>query len=311
MYHRVAEQRVDPWELAVHPDRFAAHLEVLCASRRPLALPEFVDRAKRKSLPGNAVAITFDDGYADTLRQARPRLAAAGIPATLFLATAFVGQQLEYWWDELARGILERSAALDEEVEFDGEKFRLTLSAADDAAGESATWRAYDAPRTEREQLYYTLWQRLRPLPSTERDRASARLRGVLRPPRPEPNSLPMTESEVRELAADSLFTIGGHTATHPLLPSLSRGERRRDILEGKHACERLTGKPAIGFAYPHGVSDADSRAVVAECGFQWACTTEARPVRPVESDWYALPRIAVGNWDAVAFAGALQRAVS
>ena len=28
MYHRVAAPVVDPWGLAVHPDRFAAHMEV-------------------------------------------------------------------------------------------------------------------------------------------------------------------------------------------------------------------------------------------------------------------------------------------
>ena len=106
MYHRVASPRVDPWDLAVQPERFAAQLEVLRATRRPLAMSEFVDRARRGRLPDDAVAITFDDGYADTLTQARPRLARAGIPATLFLATAFVGQRLEYWWDELARGLL-------------------------------------------------------------------------------------------------------------------------------------------------------------------------------------------------------------
>ena len=59
----------------------------------------------KPQLPANVVVITFDDGYADTLRQAQPRLAAAGVPATLFLATAFVGQGVEYWWDELARAM--------------------------------------------------------------------------------------------------------------------------------------------------------------------------------------------------------------
>jgi peptidoglycan/xylan/chitin deacetylase (PgdA/CDA1 family) len=309
MYHRVADLRVDPWELAVHPDRFDAHLAVVCATRRPLALSEFIDRAKRGTLPADAVALTFDDGYADTLRQARPRLAAAGIPATLFLATAFIGQRIDYWWDELARGILERTAALDGQVEIGGEAFRLALPVADAAVSQSASWRAGETPRTEREQLYYTLWQRLRALRATERDDATARLRKVLQPPPADPDSLPMTESEVRDLAADDLFEIGGHTATHPLLPSLTPDERRRDILNGKTACERVTGKVAVGFAYPHGASDADTKAAVAECGFQWACTTQARPVAASERDWYALPRIAVGNWDRAAFEQALWRA--
>ena len=153
MYHRVADVRVDPWELAVPPAVFDAQLAVLRETRQPLAMSDFVGRAQRGTLPPNAVAVTFDDGYADTLRQAQPRLAAAGVPATLFLATAFVGQAVEYWWDELARGILERDAALDDAVTIGGVVCRLELPAVDDAARDSAAWRASEAPRTPREQL--------------------------------------------------------------------------------------------------------------------------------------------------------------
>jgi peptidoglycan/xylan/chitin deacetylase (PgdA/CDA1 family) len=309
MYHRVAAPRVDPWELAVHPDRFADHLAVLHASRRPLPLSEFVERARQGRLPGDAVAITFDDGYADTLCQARPRLAAAGLPATLFLATAFVGQRLEYWWDELARGILERDEALDAEVRIGDAPIRLRLAAVEHAARDGAAWHAADPPRTERDALYYTLWKRLQGLRAPERDDAMSRLREALRWPPPQSEDLPMTAGQVGELAADPLFEIGGHTATHPALPTLSPAERRRDILDGKRACERMTDRPAIGFAYPHGANDADARAAVAECGFEWACTTQSRPVAPVEPDWYALPRIPVLDWDAAAFERALQGA--
>jgi peptidoglycan/xylan/chitin deacetylase (PgdA/CDA1 family) len=308
MYHRVAAVPVDPWDLAVHPDGFAAHLAVLRASRQPLALSEFVERAQRGSLPRDAVAITFDDGYADTLRQAQPRLAAAGVPATLFLATAFVGQAVEYWWDELARSILERNDALDEAVVIGGAVCRLKLAAVADAAGDSASWHAADAPRTERERIYYALWERLRALRAPERDAAMHALRAALRAPAPRPDDLPMTAAAVKALAADPLFEIGGHTATHPVLPALTHAERRRDILEGKRACEALTGRAAIGFAYPHGANDADSRAAVAECGFRWACTTQAGSVA-APSDWYALPRLAVLDWDAATFAQALEGA--
>ena len=309
MYHRVADLRVDPWELAVHPARFAAHLEVLRASRRPLPMSEFVYRAKRRTLPLNAVAITFDDGYADTLRQAKPRLAAAGMPATLFLATAFVGQRVEYWWDELARSVLGCTEAIDDEVAIAGEPWRLRLTPVGDASGESAGWRAWEAPRTERQRLYYALWERLRVLSAPDRETAMTRLRAVLRAPAPEPDDLPMNAGEVGELAADRLFEIGGHTATHPVLPTLNRAECRREILEGKRACERLTDRVARGFAYPHGGHDADSRAAVAECGFEWACTTQSRPLAAPEPDWYALPRIQVLDWQGPAFERALQEA--
>jgi peptidoglycan/xylan/chitin deacetylase (PgdA/CDA1 family) len=309
MYHRVAAPLVDPWELAVHPDRFAAQLDVLRSSRRPLAMAEFVERARRGTLPRDAVAITFDDGYADTLREAKPRLAAAGVPATLFLATAFVDQRVEYWWDELARGLLLRAEALDDDVVIDGQRCRLAVAAAGDAIGVGAPWRASDEPRTEREALYYAIWKRLRVLGAAEVEAAMTRLRAVLRPPAPRPDDLPMTASEVAELAADGLFEIGGHTATHPVLPTLSAAERRREIREGQAACQRLTDKAPVGFAYPYGANDGDSRTAVGECGFEWACTTEARPVAAAEADWYALPRIQVLDWDAASFEQALWRA--
>ena len=237
------------------------------------------------------MAITFDDGYADTLHQARPRLAAAGIPATLFLATAFVGQRGEYWWDELARGILERDDALDADVGIGDAVVRLSLDAADRDGPDAASWRAADPPRTARQSLFYALWQRLRALPALERDAAMDRLRAALRLPEPDAGDLPLTAAEVGELAADPLFEIGGHTATHPALPLLDAAGRRRDILDGKGACERLTGRTPIGFAFPYGANDADARAAVAECGFAWACTTQARPLAAREPDWFALPR--------------------
>jgi peptidoglycan/xylan/chitin deacetylase (PgdA/CDA1 family) len=102
MYHRIAAPAIDPWGLAVHPDRFEAHLAMLARRRRVLSVDEIVERLTAGSVPDNAVAITFDDGYADNLAEAQPRLAAHRMPATLFLTAGAIGQRREFWWDELA-----------------------------------------------------------------------------------------------------------------------------------------------------------------------------------------------------------------
>jgi peptidoglycan/xylan/chitin deacetylase (PgdA/CDA1 family) len=282
MYHRVAAPAVDPWDLAVAPERFAAQLDVLRQSRRVLALRELVNRAKQGRLPDDAVGITFDDGYADTWRNARPRLAAVGLPATLFLATAFVGRPVEYWWDELTRAML---------------------------GPESASWRFSTPPRTAQEAVFHSTWQRLRALPAPARDEAMARIREERSLPPPAADDLPMRADEVASLVRDGLFEVGGHTATHPSLPEITAEERRREILDGRRACEQLTGRAPVGFAYPYGANDAESRSAVEACGFEWACTTQARPVSAAETDWFALPRVAVANWDATAFEGLLWRA--
>jgi peptidoglycan/xylan/chitin deacetylase (PgdA/CDA1 family) len=304
MYHRVANPPVDPWGLAVHPDRFYEHLTVLRRSRRVLPMSELVTRLERRTLSNDTVAITFDDGYVDNLLEAKPRLAAAGVPAMLFVTTGAIGQQTEYWWDELARGILLRRSALDLEIVIAGEPCRMEFPQSD---GTSSAWHACEEPRTAREVTYLAVWRRLRTVSAPERDAALHRLRELLDPPPPDPKDLPMTATQVAELAAGGLFEIGGHTVTHPVLPTLSPEERRHEILCGKLACERLVKQLITGFAYPHGAVDADSRAAVQECGFAWACATGSPPVPDRDYDRYALPRLAVLDWDAHAFERALQ----
>ena len=56
-------------------------------------MSQFVQRLERGTLPMDAVAITFDDGYVDNLREATPRLEAADVPATLFVTTGPLGQR--------------------------------------------------------------------------------------------------------------------------------------------------------------------------------------------------------------------------
>ena len=103
MYHRIADEPFDPWGNAVSPAHFKEHLEILRRTRQPLSLTEFVRGLEAGTLPNDAVALTFDDGYVDNLVGGKPHLAAAGVPATVFLATGYLGRLGEFWWDELAR----------------------------------------------------------------------------------------------------------------------------------------------------------------------------------------------------------------
>lgn len=304
MYHRIASPRVDPWGLGVHPNRFEQHLAVLRRTRHPLPMSEFVSRLERGTLPDNAVAVTFDDGYADNLREASPRLASAHVPATLFLATGFVGQSHEYWWDELARGILEGTGALDAEVEIAARRIPLVLRDDDQC---DRGWRAWQEPRTSRQRAYLAIWNQLRTAAPAERERAMVLLRTALAIPPPDPRDLPMTAGEVAALAAGGVFDFGGHTTTHAVLPALTPAERRDDISRGREACERLIGRSIAGFAYPHGALDDDSEAAVRECGFSWACGTSSHSVPASGANRYALPRLGVLDWDGPAFQRALQ----
>ncbi len=119
MYHRVAEGGTDPFSLCVAPNRFAEHLEVLRKHVEPMHLRDFVAKLDNGGISRPTAVITFDDGYADNLKIAKPLLERHDVPATVFLTTGYLGGQREFWWDELDRlllqpGVLPRIAAVDD-----------------------------------------------------------------------------------------------------------------------------------------------------------------------------------------------------
>ncbi len=307
MYHRIAEPLIDPWRLAVKPAHFEQQLDVLRRSRCPLPMREFVTRLEDGTLPDNAVGVTFDDGYADNLHAARPRLAAIDVPATFFVASGTIGSAREYWWDELARAVLLTERPVEGDLVIGDEPYRVSLPAR--VAADEAGWDAFEEPRTTRQRIYLDIWRRLHTALPEVRDSSLHRLRDLFAPPPARGDDLPMTCSDLAALAEDDRFEIGGHTLTHPPLTALSPASRRREILKGKLACERVIARPLQGFAYPHGAWDADCVASVKECGFTWACSTESRSLSRHRFDRYALPRFWVCDWDGNTFERALEAA--
>src|SRR6516165_2586329 len=72
MYHRIADEPVDPWWLSVSPTYFEEHLRVIRRSRHVLPLWKFIKDTRAGTLRPDAVALTFDDGYVDNLTFGKP-----------------------------------------------------------------------------------------------------------------------------------------------------------------------------------------------------------------------------------------------
>ena len=105
MYHSVAAEDaaafIEPGN-RVDPRTFERQMAFLAAERRVVALSELVDAiAAGRTLPADAVCITFDDGYRDNFTVAAPILERYRLPATLFVATGFVERGENQWSDTL------------------------------------------------------------------------------------------------------------------------------------------------------------------------------------------------------------------
>jgi peptidoglycan/xylan/chitin deacetylase (PgdA/CDA1 family) len=304
MYHRVAVVRHDPWGLAVHPERFEEQIAYVKHHRTPMSMDELVDRLRNKTLPADAVAVTFDDGYRDNLVNAKPVLARHGVPATLFLATGFINQNTPFWWDELATMILASTQAIRDQQVWPGEPVTLDWGEAE-RSDITGGWRATDEPRTARQKAYLAIWRRLQRATAEDRDVAMNTLRRHLGTAQ-DTLGKPMNSDEIRTLLSDGLIELGAHTVTHPALTLLSRLESRREIESSGHRCRELAAKCVNGFAYPYGDMSSEVRSDVARLGFSWACSTEGSFVDGKQPDIYALPRVAVPNAPIATLAGLL-----
>src|SRR5262245_37341922 len=314
MYHRVVVSNVDPWSMAVTPESFDAHLDVLSHDAHLVRLSDLVEFDGTMELPPRSVALTIDDGYADSMEAAAPIMDRYRAPATLFLVAGRRADAV-FWWDELERiflqpGKLPRVL----EWEYDGARRRINLASDALYSGADAYrlrgWRAFeDKPPTNRHRIFLDLYRRLKTMPEDERAARLDSLRNWagLGADHGELYRL-LSENNIRELAGCGRMELGSHTVTHPVLSAIPEETQRREIENSKRGLENVTGRRVNGFAYPHGSPDTyTTRTVelVREAGYTFACVAHPGLIDP-SVNRFKLPRIEVRNLSKDRFARCL-----
>lgn len=275
VFHRVLPTP-DPL-LESEPDAigFAAELDLIARVCNVLPLHEAIERLVRGSLPSRAVSITFDDGYANNLTVAAPILQARRLPATVFIATGYIGQGC-MWNDTVIESVRRAGERLDLRdlglAEFALSDVNARRSAISDILG-ALKHRAPD----ERLACTELIAQRV--------DLSK-------------PSGLMMTEEQIRALSAFGI-DVGAHTVTHPILKGLPVHRATREIAESKATLEAITRAPVTLFAYPNGKPNGDFDRthveMVRTSGFEAAFST-AWGAAGRDTDRYQIPRML--PWD-------------
>ena len=306
LYHRLDRVATDPQLLSVTPEHFAEHLQLLAEHYVPVRLGDLVPAAAQGEAPPRAVAITFDDGYADNLLAAKPLLERSRTPATVFAATGYVRGGRPFWWDELERLLL-RPGRLPSVLTLDVGQETLVWELGEEAAytsvraAERTAWTVLDdCDPGPRQVIYRVLCARIRALDEMERERALESLRAVADPEEADTEMpRPLTSEEVARLAEGDLIDVGAHTVTHPALSQLPPERQRVEIAGSKQQLEEMLGRPVSSFAYPYGSStdfDETTVSLVRDAGFAQACANVAGRLTH-ETDPLRVPRIVVRDW--------------
>lgn len=254
-YHRVSSES-DPLGLAVTPDEFASHMDVLAQSTQV----EAVDGARFEAIwHGHEaygrrvpVLVTFDDGYRDNLLDALPVMRSRGIPAVVFVTTGVLdGKPL--WYDLLERVLrLHPREALSELAALLGREPCAGVQA-EDLPGWAHLIKQLDTPRAGAVRA------------------CLERLCGGW-------------SGEGRYLSADDLRAwtnagnaVGAHTRLHPALSRIDDATALAELDASKRELETLLNAPVRLFAYPFGEAGdfgETHAAMLARLGYTMAFTT-------------------------------------
>lgn len=241
-----------------------------------LPLDDAARRLRSNTLPSRALAITFDDGYADNATIAAPILSRLGLTATFFVCPGFLdGGRM--WNDDVIESIRALKAAV-----VDLSCMRL----------------GFMSIRTtvERRFAIDRILASIKHLPYE--DRAACVERLLVQSDGRQGPELMMTREQVGQLRRAGM-AVGGHTVKHPILTRLPANRARDEIAQGKEQLEAIIGERLTCFAYPNGVPGLDFTAehveMVRSCGFECAVST-AWGVAVQSSDPFQLPRFT--PWD-------------
>jgi peptidoglycan/xylan/chitin deacetylase (PgdA/CDA1 family) len=260
--------------------------------------------------------VTFDDGYADNLLHAAPLLERYEVPATVFVTTGRLGEDGEFWWDDLERmllrpGRLPRSLHLELEGSLHSWDLGEAITYTADQARCYSTWKAWETAPTARHSLYGQLYALLNRAPPAARVVAVEGLRawaGVEQGARRTHRALSIPE--VRALDRSGVIELGAHTVNHPNLAALDPPAQAWEIQQSKAHLELIVGHQVDGFAYPFGRRcDYTARAVaqVRASGFRYACSNDSGLAKPT-TDRLQVPRMQVHDWDGGEFSSQLNR---
>jgi len=310
-YHRVSDLATDPQLLSVTPQHFREHLEILQKSYQPLSLQQLALCLKERKLPDRSVVVTFDDGYADNLHNAKPLLEQYAIPAMVSVTTGYVGQAKEFWWDELERLLL-LSPSLPELLQVSVNGVAYSWHMDEKVVSDYKRWNVTmpETP-TPRHRAYRDLHRLLRPLGYDAQEAILADLRRQTGDSgQGRSDYLVLSPEEVHQLAAGGLVEIGSHTVTHPVLADQSLEFQRFELVESKRQLEAILEQPVTSLAYSYGTSNDAGEAtakLAREAGYKIGLANFPFPVTQ-QTNIFQLPRYLVRDWGGDTFASHLAR---
>jgi len=279
MYHRVLPSLIEEQSFVqpgmyVTTRTFKKHLTFLKNEFEILSLSELVRRYKAgESIDGSCV-ITFDDGWRDNYLHAFPVLQEFKLPATIFLATGFIGSDHLFWPEELS--------------------FYLRQPELKKIIGNNQVLKQYvkQIPNANNESEFLdNAVIALKGWSPNKREDILDQFRVFFK--RTPSNRLLMNWQEAKTMHDSGLVDFGAHTVNHVILDQVQMKEAEKEIAQSKSDIESYLNRSSDFFAYPNGNYNRDLRDIVKRNGFAGAVTT-TKGWNSHQKDIFTISRIGI-----------------
>jgi peptidoglycan/xylan/chitin deacetylase (PgdA/CDA1 family) len=280
-YHRVDDParrpQLDPALLSAAPAEFERQVAYVAERCSALSLPELLAiRRGQAEAPEHAVLVTFDDAYRDFAENAWPILRDHGVPATLFVPTAYAADRdRRFWWDRL----------------------HAAFAASNRGAVRTSLGTIALGGPAERLEAHRRVAREVGARPHADAmrlvDEVVSELGSV------DPGAAVLSWDALRVLSGEGV-ALAAHTRTHPRLDRLPAAEAADEVRGSLADLEREVGSAPAAFAFPQGGHSGAAVAAVEAAGVEVAFTTVRGVNRADAADWLRLRRINVGRRSSV-----------
>ncbi len=222
----------------IHVDQFVDQIRHLKRHCSILSIDEVVRLTQAgEPFPERAAVVSFDDGFENNYTVAAPILDDIGVPAVFYISSGIVNTNMMFWVDEIEDCVnltakTSMTMALDKPIAF------------------STSSREDKIATIERIKQY------CKRSASGEKNRVIAALieaSGVIPAVDHAVDYRKISWKQAREMAANPLFTIGGHSLYHDILSELLLERMHDDIRLSIDLLRYQLERPIVHYSYPEG----------------------------------------------------------
>lgn len=295
-YHRVVPQKMVERQhiqpgMYMLEESFATHIAYLRERFTILSLDELLDlwRTNQFKSDRSYCVITFDDGWRDNYQFAFPILRKYAVPATIFLATDFIGTTRWFWPDRMML-VLERARAQASDP-----------TIRDEVSAILAETVGVRQPADDGNFLFIksgmtidagAIIELCKEVGVEEIEDLIDGLSRVLCLDAPSERVL-LDWTEVSEMAAQGV-TFGSHSCSHRILTNIPLPEVSRELIESRNTILQHGVTPSSAFCYPNGNFNPGIQQLVRESGYRAAVGCEIGLEGDRPEDPYALKRVSL-----------------